>query len=306
MKRFRKNINVLKSANDAAVGIVVAVLLVGLALAVMWTIQAVYVPNWMEQKEAEHMEQVANQFTQIKFAIDTQSAIEQGIPISTSITLGSKELPFLTSSRAFGALRIATMEYSIIITNDSSSFPHSLGRIKYSSENAYFLDQSYIYEAGAIISNQSEGNVMSIKPYFYADYNEMFKDVNISLNIVNISGVGGKTSVSGYGTYPIQTEFIGSNNSVIDNVQNFTINTSNLNAWYIFVNSTLVTSGLNESNDFWINATADNITVEFHDSLNVDFFVKKIPICELCFKRFYPSRKNKQRVDFWGWGFTIE
>ena len=97
----------LKNSDEGVVGIVVAVLLIGLLFSVVSLVQTVYVPKWMEQKESEHMDEVAVQFSQLKYAIDTHSATEQiNNPISAAITLGSRELPYLMSTRAFGHLEI--------------------------------------------------------------------------------------------------------------------------------------------------------------------------------------------------------
>ena len=92
----------IKNSNDAVVGIIAAFLITGLIVLVFSIIQTVYIPQWMEEKEADHMEMVADQFSRLKFAIDTQSTIglhdrSINIPISTSITLGNKEIPFLMS-----------------------------------------------------------------------------------------------------------------------------------------------------------------------------------------------------------------
>ena len=153
-----------KKSNNGVVGIVVAVLLIGLMVSVVSLLQMVYVPKWMEQREAEHMDVVDAQFSQLKFAIDTQSSTGQfNIPIATSITLGSKELPYLMSIRAFGQLEILSDAFILRITNASNTFNYSIGTIEYSSSNAYYLDQSFIYEAGAIITSQQEGNMVSIE-----------------------------------------------------------------------------------------------------------------------------------------------
>jgi len=123
----------MKNSDDAVVGIVATFLIVGLIVTVISMIQAVYIPKWMEQTEADHMEVVADQFSQLKFAIDIQSANKKpDIPMSTSITLGNKVLPFLTSSRAYGSLDILSDECVVKITNDSESVLYPLGVIKYS------------------------------------------------------------------------------------------------------------------------------------------------------------------------------
>ena len=78
------NLRRLKCSNEGVVGIVVAVLLIGLLVSVVSLIQYQYVPKWMEEKEAEHMNDVLNQFSQLKFAIDSQSASGQtNTPIAT-------------------------------------------------------------------------------------------------------------------------------------------------------------------------------------------------------------------------------
>jgi len=280
MKKLRK----LKNSDEGVVGIIIAFLLTGLIVVVISIIQTVYVPKWMEQAEAEHMEVVADQFSQLKFAIDTQSAIKQkDTPISTSITLGNKDMPFLTSNKAYGSLEILSDECIITVRNDLKSNPynHNFSIIKYTCQNNYFLDQSYIFEAGAVIINQDEGNIMAIKPAFNVTYEE---NVNISFTIIDIQTIGNKRSVGGYGTYPIQTEYLRSDPSTItiNNVRNITIITNYPNSWQNFINKTLINSGLNygHEKDFWIdtNTNMGKITVEFNDLPIVNLNLRIIEI----------------------------
>jgi hypothetical protein len=66
----RKIIRDFKNSDDAVVGIVVTVLLIGLILAVIIMVNTIYVPQWLENSEASHMGEVTNQFTQLKYALD--------------------------------------------------------------------------------------------------------------------------------------------------------------------------------------------------------------------------------------------
>ena len=271
----------MKNSDDAVVGIVATFLIVGLIVTVISMIQAVYVPEWMEQTEADHMEVVADQFSQLKFAIDTQSAIkEPNTPISTSITLGNKELPFLTSSRAYGSLDILSDECIVTINYSNVTKSYSLGVIKYSSANAYFLNQAYICEAGAVILSQSQGNTMSIKPAFSVSYG-YGSDINISFTIINISTIGEKRSIGGYGTYPIQTEFSDNDTTVFPDVKNITIDTNYQKAWQKFINNTLINSGLNHYSygaDFSISVDDDSMVLEFNSSITVNLKLKHVTI----------------------------
>ncbi len=284
MKRLYLNSSRINENEEAVVGVVVAVMLVGLLLAIFLIFQTVFVPDWMEQLESEHLDEVGNQFAMLKYAVDVQSATQKNIPITTSIILGNKEIPFFTSSRAFGFLRITQDECEINITENASSYyAYNPGIVKYSSSNSYYLDQSYAYEAGAIISSQAEGNVMFIRPAFTANYDKITDQVNISFTLTNIKDSGEKSSVSGFGTYPIRTNFSKSTLINISGVQQITITTNYANAWASYINSTFTRQDLDYGNseDYWIDKTNDKLTVNFNSppgSPNVDMFLEVVDV----------------------------
>lgn len=259
---------IIKS-ESGVVGIVTAVLLIGLIVAVVSLVQAVYVPKWMEEKESEHMDQVVTQFAQLKSAIDTHVANEPKIiPIASPITLGSKELPYLMSLRAYGSLEILKDSYShynIEIINNQliTQLNESFGTIKYSSMNGYFIDQSFIYENGAFITSQKEGNMASMKPSILINTTE---DTYINFTMVNITPIGGKSNGGGFGTTSILTQYNTTNDGkdtkteiTIKDVKYINISTYYYNAWNLSMNSTLknkiddkfsINSGEN-----WVNIT---------------------------------------------------
>jgi hypothetical protein len=272
-KIFKKlKLRKFNCSDYGVVGIVVAVLLIGLLVSVVSLIQYSYVPKWMEEKEAEHMDTVLNQFSQLKFAIDSQSASNQiNTPIATSITLGSKELPYLMSMRSYGRLEIISNDCSITVDNATGVVigPINLGIIKYTSANAYYIPeekQAYVYEAGSIITSQTKGNSISIKPSFKPDKNLD----SIIFSVGNITGAGEKISYGGYDTVPIQTEFLITNNitnstSPFKDAINISINTSYPVAWYVFLNSSLKAGGYEygDTNDYNISSTDNNVKIEF-------------------------------------------
>lgn len=278
-KIFKKlKLRKINCSDYGVVGIVVAVLLIGLLVSVVSLIQYNYVPKWMEEKEAEHMDTVLNQFSQLKFAIDSQSASNQiNTPIATSITLGSKELPYLMSMRSYGRLEIISNACTITITSKTANTTTiHLGIIKYTSANAYYIPeekQAYVYEAGAIITSQTKGNSISIKPSFKPVKND---NKTIIFSVVNIIGAGEKISFGGYDTVPIQTEFV-INETHLDysfpltfgedeGVKNISIDTSYPIAWSVFLNSSLKAEKYNYGDDFTIASTDDNVTIEFEEN----------------------------------------
>jgi hypothetical protein len=251
-------------SNDGVVGIIVAVLLIGLLVSIISIVQLYYVPAWMEEREAEHIEQVLTQFSELKSAIDTQSATQQKYtPISTSITLGSKELPFLMSLRAFGNLEIIEEDCIITFANGSIEKKYELGIIKYTSANAYYIPeekQSFVYESGAVLTGQTSGASISIKPAFNPI---SFPNFEIIFNIVNISAVGGKVSWGGYDTIGIQTEFNESINIIYNETEYINISTSYPEAWSIFIDSSLKKEGLDYKNNYIIDIIDETLVIQF-------------------------------------------
>ena len=263
---------IIKS-NEGVVGIVVAVLLIGLMVSVVSLVQSVYVPKWMEQKEAEHMNEISSQFSHLKFAIDTQSSTGQlSSPIASSITLGSKEMPFLMSLRAFGYLDILPDSIYFDFANNTDNYQFSIGSIKYSSLNGYYLDQSFVYQAGAVIVNQYEGNMMSIKPFFVIVNDS--GEVNITIKLVDIIDIGGKASASGFGTTAIQTEYLEYNDYNLTDIESIEINTLYPNAWGIYLDW-LLEKQL-EPSDYSLNVNNNDITINFTNQPNLDIQITKI------------------------------
>jgi len=274
----------LKSSDEAVVGIVTAILLVGLLVIVFSLIQTVYVPQWMEEIESEHMDEVASQFSYLKFATDVQlqSSSNSNLSISIPITLGSDKIPYLLSERSYGDLDISSDSLTITIQNATNSYEYNLGMIQYSSRNSYFVDQTFSYELGAVIISQHQGDFLSLSPFFSINKSQM---INISFTLVNVSSVGSKTSAIGHSTSSILTKYISSSDQTItiDNVTQIQIDTSYPKSWKGFFNETLEDEGLDYglSSDYWITYSEDNewIIIHFNTSENansLDLSIKKI------------------------------
>lgn len=273
-------------SNEGVVGIVTAFLIVGLIVIVFSVVQTVYVPQWMKENEADHMEAVADQFSQLKFAIDTHCQFKDvNNPMTTSITLGNNEMPILTSSRSYGSIEILPNNFQINISyNESLSQSNfSLSGIKYSSSNAYFLDQEYIYEAGGVILSQFQGDTMVIKPSFVFINETDNASYSINLNLVNIIPVENENSISGYGNYPIKTQFISNSSVEIKGISYFTIKTEFPEVWERFLNNSFKQAGLNytknmmQYEDFLIERNGEQINVKFcSDGINLNVAITKI------------------------------
>ena len=256
----KMSIRKLNQSEDAVVGIVVTVLLIGLAVSVSVMVNNVYMPRWVEEIEVSHMEDVANQFAMLKYALDIQAAMQENTAISSSITLGSKSLPILDVGKSFGTLQISEDQCRCIIRNESGGevFNGSAGMIKYSSGNSYYVHQDYVYQGGALILSQPPDDMLIGKPSFVVtDYTD------ISFVLVNITTTEGKSFASGDGTYPIHTEYIASPVvKHINNVTNITIYTNYPNSWRIAFESTFKQSDNPFSSDD-VSMSGNRVIAEF-------------------------------------------
>ena len=122
---------------------------------------------------------------------------------------------------------------------------------------------------------------MSIRPAFSVYKGD---EINISFTLINITTIGEKQSISGYGNYPIQTEYLDPDPAIsipIDDVSDIEIITTYPNSWGKFIKNTLINAGLEEgeSNDFKIIIVDNTVSIGFEDSsktVNVDLTIINI------------------------------
>src|SRR4030042_448557 len=92
--------------NQAVNGIIEALLMIALVSIVLSVVQLVYIPEVMEQRESEHMDLVSNQISSLKSTIDLQGVTQSSAPISSMLTLGSRDLPYFITAKAFGEVSV--------------------------------------------------------------------------------------------------------------------------------------------------------------------------------------------------------
>ena len=195
---------VIISKNYAVAGVIEALLLVALVSIVISTIQLVYIPQIMEQREAEHMDDVSNQFSTLKSMIDLQAITQSEAPISSLITLGSRELPYFITAKAFGEVLIEDSDdWNINI--DYGAFKYDLTSITFIAYNSYFVDQTYALEGGGILVKQTDGkSVMRADPSIAVVNGS---DIDIKFNLPIFISYPSKNSTFGYGKCVIRTNY---------------------------------------------------------------------------------------------------
>jgi len=270
-----KHRNIIKE-KFAVAGVIEALLLIGLVAVILSLIQLNYVPQIMEEKESEHMDVVSNQFSQLKSVIDSQSlmgvlASDEPLahaPMSSPITLGSKELPYFVSARSSGQINIidrykATDSY-IDIDPAPGNFPSGipLTSIVYRAYNYYYLsggDLRYILEGGSIMLQQSSSGTVLVRRAMSI---EVISDSTIKINydIPLFKSMPGKNSTGGYLDGHIRTNYSSHETYSDTSITSIHIYTDYLEAW----NQSLI----NDDNGVLWDYYNDYIDVDFDDPID--------------------------------------
>ncbi|MFQ6107688.1 MAG: hypothetical protein ACE5QF_08930 [Thermoplasmata archaeon] len=216
-----------------------------------------YVPVWMKDAESAHMNEVYGQFGTLKGAVDLQvlscvvmlqskepcmkssqfSPIEigiDGVPIFAAPTVGE-----LSAHRESGKFSL-NFSYVHEVGGTNQTFyvkQNSSGNIVLEAKNRYFVPQTLIYEGGAIIRSQKDGELVKGEPSFMVsktgDYVELW------MHMISLYGDG---SIGGIGTQGVHHDLIGASYDAYANINSdVTIVhwTQYDKAWYDFFNETL-------------------------------------------------------------------
>jgi hypothetical protein len=196
--------------SSAVAGVIEALLLVALVSIVISMIQLVYVPQMMQQKEADHMDAVFNQFSEMKSMVDMQAISRSTSPISSMLTLGSPKMPYFLTVPALGKVSYSTVSTSyVMVFPPPGSFPPNgvtLSSVRYESENSYFVDQTYALEGGGIVVQQPGSDPVMRADPSVAAVNDSTKIV-LHVNLPVFIGVPGKLSTEGEGKCFIRTNY---------------------------------------------------------------------------------------------------
>lgn len=252
--------------NKAVAGVIEALLMVALVAIVLSVVQLTYIPQIMEQRESDHMDTVSNQISSLKSMIDLQGMTRSSAPISTMITLGSKELPYFVTVKAFG--EVSAREdpaFKITLLPPPGNLPSGvipLTSIQYVADNSYFVDQTYILEGGGLIVQQPDGDpVMRADPSISSTNNTNSISINFDLTHVLVSP--GKNFSSGEGNCFIRTNY-SSNRTYFDTIQpggHIRIYSQYLHAWNESFHNLLGIYAQNGYIDINISSTKDYLEI---------------------------------------------
>ena len=226
-----------------------------------------YVPVWMKDSEASHMDGAVGQFASLKGAIDfqvlgalmAQNAGKIFVPLTTStpVTLGLDGVPIFSSpttgqltasptcSAAANCTWTVSFDYGIEvggISYPSSVSANASGQIGLTINNNYYPRGDVVYDNGAVIRAQSDGQVVVAAPVFQVT--RSVYNLSVAFGLVSLYQPG---SASGTSTQIIDTNVFGVNQQTYTNVASspgvvIRHYTPYAQAWFNFFNTTLATS----------------------------------------------------------------
>jgi hypothetical protein len=234
----------------STVGTIMAIMVI---LALLSLITNHYVPVWMEDSESNHIELATSQLSGFKTTMDNQMMFAEILAItgneftSIPIKLGSDGVPvFAAPTQGELGINSDSGEISIELLdepgNKTDYFSRTTkGNIELKVPNRYYVPQTLIYENGAILRRQSDGEVVIAEPHMTIANKSSGTDesFDVSINLMWLFGTG---SASGSNVEGINSKLVGMDLLEFNDVNSsiYLNHTSRYgDAWFNFYNSTL-------------------------------------------------------------------
>lgn len=196
-----------------------AVLLLGIIFSVLTILWVDCIPEWKNDAEYSHMDDVWEDVAELKSRIDVMSIImassyssavdstySNSSPInplysnysapklvtSVSFHMGGGDIPYIGSMKSSGTLAVnkGKCVMSVIINPDTDPKVKSLdcGTVTYTSQNNHYVDQVFSYENGAVILHQEDKAVMMLNPsiHFSNVSTSGHHEYNVSINTISV------------------------------------------------------------------------------------------------------------------------
>lgn len=253
-----------------------------------------YVPVWMKDSEAAHMNSVLGQFGAFKGDVDLQILAAQMalfanrhyVPVTafSPVSLGVDGIPIFASPTT-GMLTVKpdeglwSAQFTYLLGSSNYSVDETAsGHIKLEVFNRYFVPQSIVYESGGVIRYQQDGQTVRGEPTI-----EIFVSngtVDVTLPLVTLYGTGG---AAGTGTEGIQSKLVALDLQTYEDLRSdvWINHTSDYApAWAQFYNNTLSKAYGVKNSDF-STCTTNYCYTRIVDSGRLVSLIVKTPFYEV-------------------------
>ncbi|NLM29028.1 MAG: hypothetical protein GX216_01150 [Methanomicrobiales archaeon] len=203
--------------DDGLSEVVGFVLLLGVIVVALSLYQVYGVPAAGRENEIAHMNQVKDRFVDYKIALDSLWVNSvgdnmKGVLLSTAFDLGTGApatggtafaFPILTPAGSGGTVSVQSGGASLTIDTGSTNVTIPLGNLIYRSSNRYWVDQTWIYQMGAVFLSQEGGTTVRVGPPLSIDKEN--DTVSVHITPVNITG---SAYLAGSGPVRIETRLL--------------------------------------------------------------------------------------------------
>ncbi len=236
-----------------------------------------YVPEWMKENEQEHMNQVMNQFGEMKGRVDNMIVSasitgESRFNMYQAFDLGSDGVPLFAAPTAglmtYTPRDAGDISQTLLFTPDDEDEVNetSGGMLEFYAPNRYYVKQWVTYENGAILVRQEDGQAMRAIPNLQL---ERLDDAgNWSLTITQVDLMGTNGTLAGLTTVGANIDLLYLDQREYDLDENeavrLVIRTNNAEAWFTYLysyleNETQYDSYTIAAGDGWVDLTLNNI-----------------------------------------------
>ena len=267
--------------SDSAVSnIIGAVLILALIITIAAAAKMVYVPDMKKEAESAHMQHAIDDLQGLKGQVDTlqaASAYGNGFMGTSRLEMGGGALPVIDPSSSSGTVRvdptygnfsITAYTNNLLITNGtmkvSTRGPAPMGRLVYTANNHYYIDQQVDYEGGMIVLSQRDGMTMVASPPVTASRVADDPNTTVIVAVNPTRLIGSPQSFSSTSESSIKTTVLPVNNVInSQKVQNITLRVQSDHAqlWYNYFDQMMKASGLIAGTNYVLTIIPDTQTV---------------------------------------------
>ncbi|MDD1770340.1 MAG: hypothetical protein LUO79_04560 [Methanomassiliicoccales archaeon] len=250
-----------------------------------------YVPVWMLDNERTHMNEVFDQFGDLKGKADNMVVMASttgstSLNMYAPITLGANGIPIFAAATAGQLTYVPFSQQNASLEVKFSYYLDSLhpnqridyiggGMVQLYCSNRYYVEQWVCYENGAILVKQRDGQLVSAIPSLSATKSGAYTNVSFT----QFDYIGKNATVSGTGVtglnldliYLDQQTYTNHTSAGARNALHFsiTLHTQYGHAWYTYLNQTFHDNGLVNNTDYHWTVLGPDYSVLKLDFLTV-------------------------------------
>jgi hypothetical protein len=268
-KKFKgdESIRHFKEDNNGVAAVIGTIMGLMVFLAFISLFVLYWVPVMMEDNEAKHMRTAIGQFSNLKETIDKQiSDDNRNETRDTTIELGADGVPmFERETPGQLSLRLSSEYFNFSFQdNGQDIYENSSGSVDLISYNRFYVRQTLVYENGAVLIHQKQGDIVKNEPEFSME--KTGNQVNLRATLVSLYH-STDDSVAGIGQESVSTRLWYTDRWTYSNITTpngqvtLSISSEYSDAWSTHYNNVLTNSGLTDGVDYNITSASGSVTI---------------------------------------------